>query len=180
MDIEKLKYPIGKFAPREIKFDEIKNWTEHISSLPEQLSEVLKNVDEDALEYTYRPEGWSIRQVVHHLADSHMNAFIRFKLALTEENPTIKPYLESKWAVMPDVKNIPIESSSLILRGVHERLTTLLLEMSVQQFSRQYTHPEYGKSIDLAYTTGMYSWHGRHHIAHIKNAIKFGKAHWNK
>lgn len=179
MDIEKLKYPIGKYSPGEIKFEELEQWIDDISLLPVQLNEVLAGIDEEALNYTYRPEGWSIRQVVHHLADSHMNAFMRFKLALTEENPTIKPYLESKWAVMHDVKHVPIESSVLILTGIHERLASLLRDMSVQEFSRKYTHPEHGKSLDLAYTAGMYSWHGRHHIAHIKNAIKFGRAFWN-
>ena len=179
MDIEKLKFPIGKYSPGEIKFEEIQRWIEDIANLPEQLSEVLKNVDEEALSFTYRPEGWSIRQLVHHLADSHMNAFIRFKLALTEDNPTIKPYLEAKWATMHDVKEVPIESSVLILKGVHARLASVLRDMSVQEFSRKYTHPEHGKSLDLAYTVGMYSWHGRHHLAHIKCALKFGRAYWN-
>jgi hypothetical protein len=180
MDIEKLKYPIGKYSPGEIKFDEIEKWIEDISSLPLQLSKlIIKDVDEEALNYTYRPEGWSIKQLVHHLADSHMNAFIRFKLALTEDNPTIKPYLEGKWATMHDVKEVPIESSMLILQGVHARLASVLRDMSVQEFSRKYTHPEHGKSLDLAFTTGMYSWHGRHHLEHIKSALKFGKVYWN-
>lgn len=179
MDIEKLKFPIGKYTPGEIKFDEMEKWIEDIDNLPEQLSEVLKNVDEEALSFTYRPEGWSIRQLIHHLADSHMNAFIRFKLALTEDNPTIKPYLEDKWATMHDVKEVSILSSQMILNGVHERLTSVLRDMSVQEFSRKYTHPEHGKSLDLAYTVGMYSWHGRHHLAHINSALKFGRTYWN-
>ncbi|MFT4534055.1 MAG: hypothetical protein ACJA1A_000218 [Saprospiraceae bacterium] len=180
MDIEKLRYPIGKFSPGEIKTDEIEKWIEDITNLPVQLSKlIIKDVDEEALNYTYRPEGWNIRQLVHHLADSHMNAFIRFKLALTEENPTIKPYLEDKWATMNDVKKVPIESSLLILIGVHERLASVLGDMSVQEFSRKYTHPEHGKSLDLAYTAGMYSWHGRHHLEHIKSALKFRRANWN-
>ena len=179
MDIEKLRFPIGKYAPGEIRFDEIERWIGDIANLPEQLSEVLKIVDEEALSYTYRPEGWSIRQLVHHLADSHMNAFMRFKLALTEDNPTIKPYLEAKWATMHDVKEVSIESSILILKGLHARLAAVLRDMSVQEFSRKYTHPEHGKSLDLAYTVGMYSWHGRHHLAHIENAIKLGRTYWN-
>ena len=179
MDIEKLKYPIGKYSPGEIKFDEIQKWIEDITNLPKQLSEILKSVNEEALSYTYRPEGWSIRQLVHHLADSHMNAFMRFKLSLTEENPTIKPYLEAKWAAMHDVNEVPIESSLFILQGVHTRLASLLRDMSVQEFSRIYTHPEHGKSFDLAYTLGMYSWHGRHHLGHIKGALEFGRVNWD-
>lgn len=180
MDIEKLKYPIGKYSPGEIKFHEIESWIEDIANLPVQLSKlIIANKDKETLNYTYRPEGWSIRQLVHHLADSHMNAFIRFKLALTEDNPTIKPYLEAKWAAMHDVKNVPISSSLLILIGVHERLASVLRDMSAPDFNRKYTHPEHGKSLDLAYTTGMYSWHGRHHLEHIKSALKFGRADWN-
>jgi len=179
MDIQKLRFPIGKYSPGEIKFDEIERWIEDIVNLPTELKKVLENVDEEALNYTYRPEGWSIRQLVHHLADSHMNAFIRFKLALTEDNPTIKPYLESQWAMMHDVKEVPVSSSVQILEGVHTRLAAVLKDMSVQEFSRRYTHPEHGKSLDLAFTVGMYSWHGRHHVAHIKGALKFGRAYWN-
>jgi len=108
-----------------------------------------------------------------------MNAFIRFKLALTENNPTIKPYQEGKWATMHDVKKVPIESSLLKKQGVHARLSSVLSDMSIQEFSRKHMHSEHGKSLDLAFTTGMYSWHGRHHIAHIKSAMKFGQGYWN-
>lgn len=179
MDIDKLRFPIGKYIPGEIKFDEIENWILDISKLPAQVRELIENIDDRSLNYTYRPEGWSIRQVVHHLADSHMNAFIRFKLALTEDNPTIKPYYEDRWAKMQEVRDSPIEASILILEGLHMRWTALLKDMNVKEFSREYTHPEHGKSIDLAFTVGMYSWHGRHHLAHIKNALTFKRAFWN-
>lgn len=179
MDIEKLKFPIGKYSPGEIKLEQITEWIEDIANLPKQLEEVLVNIDEEGLTYTYRPHGWNIRQLVHHLADSHMNSIIRFKLALTEDNPTIKPYLEDKWAAMHDVKEVPIEASLQILRGVHARLTSLLKDMNIKEFNRTFTHPESGKSIDLAYNLGMYAWHGRHHLAHIKSALTLKKAFWN-
>lgn len=179
MDIEKLKYPVGKYKPGNIQFHQIERWIDDISQLPTKLNQSLAQVDEKSLSYTYRPEGWNIQQVVHHLADSHMNSLIRFKLALTEDNPTIKPYLEDRWATLYDVKNTPIYSSLTIIEGVHARLTSLLRSMSVQEFSKKYTHPEHGKSLDLAYTTGLYAWHGRHHVEHINNALKFQRAYWN-
>lgn len=179
MDIEKLKYPVGKYNPGSIQFHQIERWIDDISQLPTELNQALLQVDEKSLSYTYRPEGWNIQQVVHHLADSHMNSIIRFKLALTEDNPTIKPYHEDRWATMHDVKNTPISASVAIIEGVHARLTSLLRGMSVQEFSKKYTHPEHGRSLDLAYTAGMYAWHGRHHVEHINNALKFQRAYWN-
>ena len=179
MDIEKLRYPIGKYNPGEIKIEMINAWIDDLRSFPQQLIVVAASIDAKSLEYTHRPEGWSIRQLVHHLADSHMNAIIRFKLTLTEDKPTIKPYLESEWAKMYDVKEVPIEASLQILHGVHERFASMLSEMNVKEFARKYIHPEHGKSWDLAYTTGMYSWHGKHHLAHIKQALKHKKVNWN-
>ena len=179
MDIEKLKYPTGKFKPGEIKIEMIKGWIEELRSFPEELTSVLKGIDEKNLMYTYRPEGWNIQQLVHHLADSHMNSIIRFKLALTEENPIIKPYLEGEWAKMDDVRDVPIEASLQILRGVHARLSSMLSDMGVLEFARTYTHPEHGRSMDLAFTVGMYAWHGKHHLEHIKRALKFEKVKWN-
>jgi len=179
MDIEKLKYPIGKYKPGEIKIEMINDWIEELRTFPERLAEVLEGIDKENLMYTYRPEGWNIRQLVHHLADSHMNSIIRFKLALTEDNPTIKPYLEAEWATMHDVKEVPIEASINILKGVHARLASMLSYLEVLEFARIYTHPEHGKTIDLATTVGMYAWHGNHHLAHIEQALKFEKAYWN-
>lgn len=178
-DIEHLKYPIGLYQPGEIKIDMIKSWIEEIRLLPNQLQEYVGSLIEDELAYTYRPEGWSIRQLVHHLADSHMNSIIRFKLALTENTPTIKPYLEAKWAKMHDVKEVPIDASMQILQGVHARLSSLLSDMSVLEFAKEYTHPEHGKSLNLAYTVGMYAWHGKHHLAHIKNALESKRVVWS-
>ena len=146
-----------------------------VKSLPEQIIERTSSLSDEQLVYTYRPEGWTIRQVVHHLADSHMNAYIRFKLAMTENQPTIKPYLEEKWAEMNDY-SIPLEPSLNILIGVHQRLGTLLDSLSSEDFQRTYTHPEHGKVLNLIQTTAMYSWHSKHHCAHIENALKFKKS----
>jgi len=179
MDIEKLRFPIGTYQPGEIKPMNLPAWIEDIKNLPSQINTILEGIREEELNYTYRPEGWSVRQLIHHLADSHMNAFIRFKLALTEDNPVIKPYFEAEWARMDDVKLVPITASLSILEGVHARLSCLLSEMSIQEYSRTYTHPEHGKQFDVAYTIGMYSWHGRHHLEHIKNALAMKRAFWN-
>ncbi|MDF1694418.1 MAG: putative metal-dependent hydrolase [Saprospiraceae bacterium] len=179
MNIENLKYPIGKYNPGEIKMDVIKEWIEELRTFPSGLEEVLSQVDHDSLLYTYRPGGWNIQQLVHHLADSHMNSLIRFKLALTEDNPIIKPYLEAQWSEMYDVHHVSIESSIKILKGVHARLSSLLSNMSILDFAKTYTHPEHGKSLDLAFTVGMYAWHGNHHLEHIKAANQFQKIKWD-
>lgn len=179
MDLEKLRYPIGKYSPGDIKMDMVKVWIEDLRVFPEQLSNTVSNLDDQQMQFTYRPDGWNIQQLVHHLADSHMNSITRFKWALTEDNPTIKPYFEAEWAKLYDVKLVPIDASLKILEGIHARLSTLLSEMSVVEFSRTYTHPEYGNLWDLAYTVGMYSWHGRHHLSHIDNALKTKKVTWS-
>lgn len=179
MDIEKLQYPIGKYRPGEIKTEMIDDWIEELRTFPERLSVVLNGINEQSLKYTYRPEGWNIQQLVHHLADSHMNSIIRFKWTLTEDNPTIKPYLESEWAKLHDVKDVPIEASLQILNGVHARLSSLLSNLGEKEFARTFIHPEHGKTMNLAYLVGMYAWHGNHHLAHINTALKFEKASWD-
>jgi len=121
-DLENLKYPIGKFEkPSMISQSQMEIWINAIEAFPKKLKEEINHLTESQLQRQYRPNGWSIRQVVNHCADSHMNSFIRFKLALTEETPTIKPYLENLWAELPDSKNYPIESSLKILEGLHKR-----------------------------------------------------------
>jgi hypothetical protein len=178
MDIEILKYPIGKYNPGDINTDRIKNWTEELRVFPQRLTSKLRDIDAEKLKYTYRPEGWNIQQLVHHLADSHMNSIIRFKWTLTEDNPTIKPYFEAEWAKLHDVKQVPIEASLKILSGVHERLAALLSNMGELDFARTLIHPEHGLKMDLAYLTGMYVWHGNHHLAHIQAALKLKKKQW--
>jgi len=178
MNLEKLRFPVGKYSPKEIKYDDLNQWMDDIENLPKELRKILKGIKDNELEYTYRPDGWNIRQVVHHIADSHMNAIIRFKLALTEDNPTIKPYLEAEWANLIDVTAVPIEASLQIIEGVHARLNAILRDLNVHEYARKYTHPEHGKSMDIAFTIGMYAWHGRHHTAHIKNALSEQKTDW--
>lgn len=121
------------------------------------------------LDTPYRPEGWTIRQVVHHCADSHMNAIIRLKLALTEEKPVIKPYFEDRWAELVDGKSLPIEPSLKILEGVHKRWVLLLENLTASQFQRTFVHPELGTEFSLAVATANYAWHCEHHLAHITN-----------
>lgn len=170
-DLEQLAYPIGHFhAPSIIDQSVLEEWIEQIASFPEKLAQELAGLTEQDFMRKHRPDGWTIRQLVHHCADSHMNSFIRFKLALTEENPSIKPYEEQLWAELPDVLQINISSSLSILRGLHKRWEILLKNLNPRDFDRSLIHPATGKIIDLKTNTGIYAWHGQHHLAHIKNA----------
>lgn len=172
VDIENLKFPIGKFtSPDVITKEYIKTWIEAIKSFPKRLLSATEDLNDEQLERPYRPNGWTIRQVVHHCADSHMNSFIRFKLALTEDKPVIKPYAEHLWAELPDVK-LPIESSIKILEGIHERWTTLLESLTEGDLERQFIHPENTQFISLKENIGIYAWHCNHHLAHILIARK--------
>lgn len=164
------RYPIGQFACNEIiSSEEVQRWIQEIKTLPARLIEVVNGLEEEKLKNTYREGGWTIHQLVHHIADSHLNSFIRFKLALTEKNPTIKPYAEDQWAKLPD-SSLPIEISLTLIRGLHERWVYLLENLTAEQLNRTFTHPESGV-ITLAKNIGLYAWHGNHHLAHIKNAI---------
>ncbi|RYD74022.1 MAG: putative metal-dependent hydrolase [Sphingobacteriales bacterium] len=172
MDLEQLKYPIGQFTMPEV-FDEkqAKIWISEIEALPEQVRNATENINAEYLNETYRPGGWTVRQVIHHLPDSHMNAYIRFKLAITEEVPVIRPYHEELWAETEEAKNGDIEMSVLLLKAVHQRLISFLKTLKMEDYQRQYIHPAQGKKFTLAHMLGMYAWHGKHHLAHIKNTI---------
>lgn len=173
MDLQQLKYPIGKYQPSpEIDPDIIKVEIKTLAELPEKLRELVENLSYECLDWIYRPKGWSIKQVVHHLADSHMNSFIRFKLMMTEENPTIRPYEESLWAEMLDGNNTEIGASLSILDGVHERLDILLKDLISDDWNRTFYHPELEKQFTLGWMIGLYSWHCNHHLGHIKQAIE--------
>ncbi|KOY84324.1 hypothetical protein AD998_21485 [bacterium 336/3] len=173
MDIEKLKFPIGKFdKPTTITRDILNNWIAEISTFPERLSKEVINLTEEQLNTPYRPEGWTIRQVVHHCADSHMNSLIRLKLTLTEEQPTIKPYFEERWAELLDSKNMPIQSSLKIMEGIHERWTVLLNNLMDEQLVRTFIHPEHEKTFRVDENIGMYAWHCNHHLSHITETKK--------
>jgi hypothetical protein len=166
--MENLKFPIGEFVKPEIITKEIlSKWISDISTFPSRLKNELHKLTDEQLDTPYRPEGWTIRQVVHHCADSHMNSLIRFKLTLTEDKPTVKPYFEDRWAELADAKKFPIESSIKIVEGVHERWTVLLNNLSENDYKRTFIHPEHGKEFRIDENIGVYAWHCSHHLAHI-------------
>lgn len=170
-DLASRQYPIGKFlAPASITDDLFRQWVVSIANFPEVLAKEVEQLTVDELQQTYREGGWTIEQLVHHCADSHMNSFIRFKLAITEEEPTIKPYLEAKWALLPDVLSGDVTHSLLILRGLHARWAALLASLADENNDRYFVHPETQQRVSLRMNTGIYAWHGEHHLAHIRLA----------
>jgi hypothetical protein len=173
MTDHQLKYPIGEFnPPSDYTPSFIRECIAHFEAFPKALTNEVAHLQPDQLNTPYRPGGWTIRQVVHHCADSHMNSLIRFKLALTEENPTIKPYLEDKWAELPDTTTLPVDSSLKILEGVHVRWVCLLKSFTEKELNLTFYHPQLQKSITLAYAIAMYTWHSQHHLAHITSLKK--------
>ncbi|WP_409291270.1 YfiT family bacillithiol transferase [Peribacillus sp. SCS-37] len=166
--MEDLKYPIGKFVvPHVFSEEQIKEWIQDIVEAPARLQAAVAGLDEVQFDTPYREGGWTVRQVVHHMADSHMNAFIRFKLSLTETFPTIKPYSEGDWALLADTEKTEISASINILEGLHRRWEVLLRSMGRKEFKRKFIHPELHTTLDLYTTLALYSWHSRHHTAHI-------------
>lgn len=171
MTEEELKFPTGRFTPPAIySQDAIKAWVLDIKELPFKLREVTVKLNNAQLDTTYRPGGWTLRQVIHHLADSHMSSLTRFKWALTEEQPTIKAYHQDKWALLPDSK-LPIEPSLKMLEGIHQKLVALFETFTDADWDRSFIHPETGATIALKRTLALYAWHGKHHLAHITNTI---------
>jgi uncharacterized damage-inducible protein DinB len=169
---DKAKYPIGKFiAPASYTQHQMQLWIEEIKNLPGKLRQAVMTLSEPQLDTPYRTGGWTIRQVVHHVADSHLNCLIRFKLALTEDNPTIKPYEEADWALLPDYR-LPVEPSLRLLEGLHIRWVALLQSLDEDQWSRTFYHPASGDTISLRKALGMYAWHGNHHLAQV-TGVKF-------
>jgi len=165
--MEDLHYPIGKFAYKGWHTaQERKGMTLQIAEIPSLLREAVSGLSEEQLNTPYRPEGWTVRQLVHHVADSHINAYTRFKLALTEENPTIKPYAEDKWAMLSDTFQTPIEVSLALLEAIHFRWVMILKNMSDQDFAQTFLHPASKTTSTLDQALAMYVWHGTHHIAH--------------
>ena len=172
-ELEKLRFPIGHFVkPESYSKEIITKYIQTISEFPTKLKLEVSHLNSEQLETEYRPDGWTIKQVIHHCADSHMNSFIRFKLALTEEKPKIKPYFEDRWANLSDGKNMQIESSLLILEGLHERWITLLKSLSDENLERTFIHPEHGNETRLKENIGIYAWHCEHHLAHITELKK--------
>jgi DinB superfamily len=165
--MEELSFPIGKYIEQPFSEIQLKEWLLDIEVLPKALEYAITNLDAAQLEVPYRPDGWNSRQVVHHVADSHMNAFIRFKLGLTEDNPTIKPYDQDAWVLLSDVENIPINVSLTLLHAVHARMHEVLKNIKGDEWNRTVVHPEHGRQMTLWYLLGSYAWHGKHHTAHI-------------
>ncbi|WP_294245714.1 YfiT family bacillithiol transferase [uncultured Chryseobacterium sp.] len=169
-DLEKKKYPVGKFEyPDKICDITLDEHIVVIRDFPGKLKSLVAGFSESQLDTQYREGGWTVRQVVNHLADSHMNSFIRFKLALTEDNPVIKPYNEAAWAELQDSANMPVKPALKSLKGVHQRWATLLKTMTNKQFERTFHHPEHQKDYSLRVSLALYVWHCHHHFAHIEN-----------
>lgn len=166
--IDQKIYPIGKVNQVEFSKDVLYRSIMMVEAAPVSLRKRLETISVEDLELSYRDGGWSVRQIVHHVADSHINMLIRFKLALTEENPVIKAYNQDLWAAMPDYASAAIESSLLMFEGVQQRFSALLKTMSEADFKRTYVHPEYNKAYTLAEATQLYAWHGMHHVAQIE------------
>lgn len=167
MSATDLRFPTGRFAPPSQYTPELRaRAIDTIAATPAAMRAAVRGLSDEQLDTPYRPDGWTVRQVVHHVPDSHMNAFIRLKLALTEDRPTIKPYDEAKWATLEDAQSTPVETSLSLLEAIHDRWVRILRSVGDDEFHRTYIHPETGEH-DLNYLVALYEWHGPHHVAHI-------------
>ena len=162
-----LRYPVGKFRfEGPLTSDQKDNCISNIERAPANLRAAVQGLSAQQLDTPYRPEGWTVRQVAHHVPDSHLNAYIRFKLALTEDAPTIKPYAEDRWAQLADTQTTPVEVSLTLLDSLHERWVALLRSLKPDDWKRVFRHPELGE-VSLEKNLVLYAWHGRHHVAQI-------------
>jgi hypothetical protein len=163
-----LRYPIGPFTTPSEYPDELRRaCIGEIVALPRLAATAVAGLDDRQLDTPYRPGGWTVRQVIHHLPDSHLNAYTRFRLALTEDGPVIRPYFEERWAELPDARDSPVAVSLALLEALHARWVTLLRALGPDAWSREFVHPEHGRRMTLNETLALYAWHGRHHVAHI-------------
>lgn len=164
-----LQYPIGRFTwDGESAPARREQFINDISALPAQLREAVAGLTDEQLDTPYREGGWTVRQVVHHLADSHLNSYVRFRLALTEDTPTIKAYDEAQWAQLEDASRAPVDVSLTLLESLHDRWVRLLRSLQPEDFARRFNHPERGP-VSLDANLALYSWHGKHHTAHVNN-----------
>ena len=161
------RYPIGKFSyTGPLSSEQKKQYLDDIDQTPARMRAAVRGLSDKQLDTPYRDGGWTVRQLTHHVPESHMNAYIRFKLALTEDDPVIKPYMEDRWAELPDARQAPIETSLALLDSLHQRWTTVLRNLGDAEWQRTFRHPEIGP-MTLEKTLALYSWHGRHHVAHV-------------
>lgn len=173
MNIEELKYPVGKFIPVTTPdATQLKDWTKIISDFPYKLESLTKDLTVEQLNWKYRPNGWTIKQVIHHCSDSHINAWSRFKLTLTEDAPRINGYHEDRWAELPDALDNDINHSMILLKGLHAKWSNLIMQLSTEQLDSHFFHAQYNKKYTLMDMCELYAWHCRHHYGHIEQAIK--------
>ena len=167
MDLESLQYPIGRFSWTGSTPANREEWLRVVESTPAELRKAVSGLDDAHLDTPYRPDGWTVRQVVHHYADDHMNSYIRFKLALTEDSPTVIAYSEPAWGDLEDARTGPVEPSLTLLTGLHQRWVAAWRGLAPEQWQRTFVHPRSGKAISIEQLAAMYAWHGRHHVAQI-------------
>ena len=168
MDLEALKYPIGKYQPVDHPTPEQREaWIQAVESTPGLLRQAVGGLSDEQLNTPYRPDGWTVNQLVHHIGDSHMNSIIRFKWTLTEDNPTIKAYNQTRWAETPDVGDTPLAVNLDFIDATHKKWSLLLRSMAAEDWSKTLVHPETGRQLTLNWMLGLYAWHGKHHVAHI-------------
>ncbi len=166
--LEKLKFPIERFVVQDTYDKQCReDALQALIDLPDQLENVLKDMSDSQIDTNYRPGGWTVRQLIHHIADSHMNCLIRFKLALTETNPNIKPYDQAAWAEMKDATSIDPQVSLVMINSIHKRLVCVIKNMKEEEFKWTLHHPEWNKDLSLDIMLSLYGWHSQHHLAHI-------------
>lgn len=172
-ELEFLRYPIGRFKlPDNITSNKIKEWITVLEQFPIRFEALVKYLTKEQLDTCYRPDGWTVRQVVHHVSDSHHHSYTRFKWALTEDKPLIKAYNEADWAELSDSKTAPIQMSLEHLKAVHYKLVYLLKSLGDEDLNKSFMHPETNSEVLLKVNIGVYAWHGNHHYAHIENLLK--------
>jgi hypothetical protein len=169
VDLETLQYPIGRFSWNGESSAQFRDeWLNAIEATPAELRRAVGGLSEDQLDTPYRPGGWTVRQVVHHYADDHMNSYMRFKLALTEDAPTIKPYSEPLWGELPDARMGPVEPSLILLAALHQRWMAAWRALAPSDWLRTFYHPRSGNTVSLERLAAQYAWHGRHHVAQVR------------
>ncbi len=167
MSTPDLRYPVGEFHfPKAVSADELAKFIDQIAETPARMRAAVAGLNDEQIDTPYRPGGWTVRQVVHHVPDSHMNSYVRYRLALTEDEPVIKPYDEKQWAELADARSLPVEPSLVLLESLHARWVPLLRSLSENDWKRSFRHPELGL-VSLENNAALYGWHGRHHVAHI-------------